>query len=351
MIPNPVQIAGYHVGPGNPCFIIAEAGVNHNGDLNLAHRLIDVAVQAGADAIKFQTFNAERLATADAQKAAYQLATTNSGESQFEMLQRLELDADGHRTLIAHCRDKHILFLSTPFDEASADLLEQLGVPAFKTPSGEITNLPYLSHLARKNKPMIISTGMAFLGEVETAVRTIETAGNHTFALLHCVSNYPANPAETNLRAMQTMARAFNVPVGYSDHTPGIEVSLAAVALGACIVEKHFTLDRNLPGPDHQASAEPAELGALVRGIRTVEVALGDGRKQPAASEANTAAVARKSLVAACDIPEGATLTEMMIAIKRPGTGLPPAMREFLIGRAARTAISAGKLLTLDMLA
>jgi len=351
MIPNPVQIAGYHVGPGNPCFIIAEAGVNHNGDLNLAHQLIDGAVNAGADAIKFQTFKAERLATADAPKAAYQLAATNAGESQFEMLHRLELDADTHRALIAHCRDKHMLFLSTPFDEASADLLETLGVPAFKTPSGEITNLPYLSHLARKNKPMIISTGMAFLGEVEAAVRAIEAVGNHSFALLHCVSNYPANPADVNLRAMQTMARAFNVPVGYSDHTPGIEVALAAVALGACIVEKHFTLDRNLPGPDHQASAEPAELAALVRGIRIVEAALGDGRKQPATGEANTAAVARKSLVAACDIPADAILTETMIALKRPGTGLPPAIREFLIGHAARTAISAGTLLTLDMFA
>jgi N-acetylneuraminate synthase len=346
---NTLDIAGRTIGTNQPCFIIAEAGVNHNGDLSLAHELIDAASQAGVDAIKFQTFQAERLVTTDAPKAEYQLETTNAGESQFEMLRRLELDADAHRALIAHCRDKNILFLSTPFDETSADLLEQLGVPAFKTPSGEITNLPYLRHVARKGKPMIVSTGMAFLGEVETAVRTIEAAGNHSFALLHCVSNYPANPADINLRAMQTMARAFGVAVGYSDHTPGIEVSLAAVALGACIIEKHFTLDRSLPGPDHQASAEPAELAALVRGIRIVEAALGDGRKQPAASEANTAAVARKSLVAACDIPAGATLTETMIVLKRPGTGLPPAMREYLIGRVARVAIRAGDLLTLDM--
>lgn len=345
------QIAARIVGANQPGFIIAEAGVNHNGDLNLAHQLIDVAVEIGADAIKFQTFKAERLATAGAPKAAYQLAATNAAESQFEMLQRLELDMDAHRALIAHCQDKHILFLSTPFDETSADLLEQLGVPAFKTPSGEITNLPYLAHLARKNKPVIISTGMAYLGEVETAVRTIETAGSPAIALLHCVSNYPAAPSDINLRAMQTMARAFNLPVGYSDHTLGCDVALAAVALGACIIEKHFTLDRNLPGPDHQASAEPAELAALVRGIRAVEAAMGDGRKQPAASEANTAAVARKSLVAACDIPADAMLTEIMIAIKRPGTGLPPAMREFLVGRAARRLISAGTLLTLDMLA
>ena len=345
------QIAGRAIGTNQPCFIIAEAGVNHNGDLHLAHQLIDGAVNAGADAIKFQTFKAERLATADAPKAAYQLATTNAGESQFEMLQRLELDSDAHRALIAHCRDKNILFLSTPFDETSADLLEQLGVPAFKTPSGEITNLPYLGYLARKNKPMIVSTGMAFLGEVEMAVRTIEATDNHVFALLHCVSNYPANPADTNLRAMQTMTHAFNVPVGYSDHTLGIEVSLAAVALGACIVEKHFTLDRNLPGPDHQASAEPAELAALVCGIRTVEAALGDGRKEPAASEANTAAVARRSLVAARDLAAGTVLTQELIAVKRPGTGLPPAMLPHLVGRVTKHSVPAGNLLKLSDLA
>lgn len=347
---NRFDIAGRLIGDNQPSFIIAEAGVNHNGDLNLAHQFIDVAVECGADAVKFQTFNADQLVTRAAPKATYQLATTDAGESQFEMLRRLELDAEAHNALIEHCHDKHITFLSTPFDETSADLLETLGIPAFKIPSGEITNLSYLTHLAKKSKPMIVSTGMAYLGEVETAVRTIETAGNHALALLQCVSNYPANPADINLRSMHTMQLAFNVPVGYSDHTPGIEVSLAAIALGACIIEKHFTLDRNLPGPDHQASAEPAEFAALVRGIRFVESALGNGRKQPAASEANTAAVARKSLVAACDIPVGATLTETMIQIKRPGTGLPPVMREFLIGRIVRNKISAGTLLTLEML-
>jgi N-acetylneuraminate synthase len=346
---NTIEISGRLVGPGHPCFVIAEAGVNHNGSLEMARQLVDVAAQAGADAIKFQTFKAESLVTIDAPKAAYQLETTNAAESQFNMLRRLELDADAHRKLIAYCRDKHILFLSTPFDEASADLLEKLGLSAYKTPSGEITNLPYLSHIARKNKPMIVSTGMSFLGEVETAVRTIESTGNYAYALLQCVSNYPANPADINLRAMQTMANAFHVPVGYSDHTLGIEISLAAVALGACMIEKHITLDRSLPGPDHQASAEPAELAALISGIRRVEASLGDGRKQPSASEANTAAVARKSLIAACDIPAGASLTEIMVAIKRPGTGLPPAMREHLIGRVARAPIPAGTLLSLDM--
>ncbi len=347
---TPIEIAGRKIGPSYPCFIIAEAGVNHNGDINLAHQLIDAAIQSGADAVKFQTFKAERLVTADAPKANYQLLATNIGESQFEMLRRLELDANAHRALIAHCRDKHILFLSTPFDEASADLLEQLEVPAFKTPSGELTNLPYLRHIARKGKPMIVSTGMAFLGEVEAAVSAIEAAGNHSFALLHCASNYPANPMDVNLRAMHIMATAFNVPVGYSDHTVGVEVALAAVALGASVIEKHFTIDRTLPGPDHRASLEPDELATLVRGIRIVEVALGHGRKKPAASEANTIAVARKSLVAAREIHAGAVLTEDMIAIRRPGTGLPPVMREHLVGRSARIAIPAGALITLDML-
>jgi len=344
-----LDIAGRRIGPGQPCFIIAEAGVNHNGDVALAHQLIDAAGMAGADAVKFQTFNAERLATPIARKADYQLQHTDRAESQYEMLKRFELSKDAHRELLDDCQQRGILFLSSPFDEASADFLDELGVSAFKIPSGEITNLPFLEHVARKHRPLIISTGMAYLGEVEAAVRVVEEAGNRQLALLHCVSNYPADPADINLRAMQTMARAFGAPVGYSDHTLGTEIALAAVALGACIVEKHFTLDRNLPGPDHQASAEPAELAALVRGIRTVEAALGNGRKQPSASEANTAAVARKSLLAACDIPAGATLTEAMLAIKRPGTGLPPAMREYLIGRVVRAAIPAGSVLALDM--
>lgn len=348
---NQFRIATRAVGIGDPCFIIAEAGVNHNGDLNIAHRLIDVAAEAGADAVKFQTFVAERLVTSAAPKAEYQLQSTDAAESQFDMLKRLELSEQMHRELIAYCHERKIIFLSTPFDEENADLLDALNVPAFKIPSGEITNTLFLNHVARKAKPMIVSTGMASLGEVESAVRVITATGNTQIVLLHCVSNYPANPADINLRAMQTMARAFGVPVGYSDHTPGIEVALAAVALGACIVEKHFTLDRNLPGPDHQASAEPAELAALVRGIRIVEAALGGGRKQPAATEANTAAVARRSLVAACDIPAGAVITETMIALKRPGTGLPPAMCEYLIGRVACASIRAGSLLTLDMFA
>ena len=346
-----ITLGDRSIGAGQPCFMIAEAGVNHNGDPALAHRLIDVALQAGADAVKFQTFKADRLVTLDAPKAEYQLQQTEAGESQYQMLKRLELSAETYRELQQHCQAVGIRFMSTPFDEDSADLLSELGVTVFKTPSGEITNLPYLAHVARKGKPMIVSTGMAFLGEVEAAVRAIEAVGNHSFALLHCVSNYPANPADINLRAMQTMAQAFNVPVGYSDHTPGIEVSLAAVALGACIVEKHFTLDRNLPGPDHQASAEPAELAVLVRGVRNIEAALGDGRKQPAVSEANTAAVARKSLVAARDLRAGTVLSNDMLAIKRPGTGLPPMLLPHLIGRTLRVDVRAGALIALEMLA
>jgi len=345
-----IEISGRAVGYSRPCFIIAEAGVNHNGSVETARRLVDVAVKAGVDAVKFQTFKAERLATRDAPKAGYQMQATDINESQFEMLRRLELSRETHLELFNYCRRIGVLFLSTPFDEESADLLEEIGVPAFKIPSGELTNLPFLIHVARKGKPMIVSTGMSSLDEVEAAVQAVEQAGNTNVVLLHCISAYPADPADVNLRAMHTMASAFNVPVGYSDHTLGIEVALAAVALGACVIEKHFTLDRSLPGPDHRASLEPHELSALVRGIRIVEKALGHARKEPSASEANTAAVARKSLVAKRDIRTGSTLTEAMITLKRPGTGLPAAMRSKVVGRKAKQDIPAGTFLTLEMM-
>jgi len=347
---TPINISGHKIGPGEPCFIIAEAGVNHNGDMNLARRLVSAAVDVGADAVKFQTFTAERLATADAPKAEYQLRTTNGSESQFEMLQRLELSAEDHKKLSDYCNDLGILFMSSPFDEQSADLLADLDVPVFKIPSGEITNLPYLSHVAGKGRPMIVSTGMANLAEVEAAVKTIRDAGNESYVLLHCVSNYPAKKADINLRAMGTMSSEFGVPVGYSDHTMGIEIALAAVALEACVVEKHITLDRNLPGPDHMASLEPDEFADLVQGIRAVESALGHGRKEPVASEQSTAEVARKSLVAAKDIQAGEVITSGSIGIKRPGTGLSPAMLPDILGRPAREAIEAGSLITLEML-
>ena len=329
---NRIKIANYTIGPGQPCFIIAEAGVNHNGDMEIARRLVEAAAQAGADAVKFQTFTAERIVTPDACKADYQLQTTDTDESHYEMLKRLELSAEMHQELIVHCRNQDILFLSTPFDERSADFLEELGIAAFKIPSGEITNLPFLAHVARKGKPMIVSTGMSCLGEVETAVQTIKDTGNQDLILLHSVSNYPADPSDINLRAMQTLTTAFKVPVGYSDHTEGSEVAIAAVALGACLIEKHFTEDRNLPGPDHRASLEPEELKTLVNSIRTVETALGHGRKEPAASEANTAKSARKSLVSALKISAGTKITRDMIKIKRPGTGIAPTFLPTILG-------------------
>jgi N-acetylneuraminate synthase len=344
-----IAIGDRRLGEGQPCFVIAEAGVNHNGDVALAQRLVDAAAEAGADAVKFQTFVADRLAAPAAAMAAYQRAATGAEGSQVEMLRRLELSADAHRELAAHCRDRGILFLSTPFDEDSADLLESLGVPAFKLPSGELTNLPLLAHVARKGRTMLVSTGMATLEEVRAAVRAIRAAGDPPLALLHCVSSYPADPADANLRAMRTLAEAFGVPIGYSDHTPGIEVALAAVALGACVLEKHLTLDRALPGPDHRASLEPAAWRELVVGIRRVEAARGDGRKVPPPRVAPVAAAARRSLVAADDIPAGTRLTEDLVTLRRPGTGLPHTMRAALLGRTAVRDIPEGTVLTLEL--
>jgi N,N'-diacetyllegionaminate synthase len=348
--PPAIKLAHRQIGPGWPCFIIAEAGVNHNGSVEMAHRLVDAAADSGADAVKFQTFRAEDLVTRDAPMADYQAANTGSKESQFELLKRLELSREAHRELVDHAAKRSILFLSTPFDEASAHFLGDLGVPAFKVSSGELTNLPFLETLARTGKPIILSTGMGTLAEVECAVTAIRRAGNNQIVVLHCVSCYPAMPADVNLRAMHTMQAALGLPVGYSDHTLGTETALAAVALGACVIEKHFTLDRELPGPDHKASLTPSELCAMVAAARNVEAALGTGVKAPAASERNTAAVARKSLVASRDIAAGTPITGDMIAVKRPGTGLPPAQKSSLVGRVARREIRAGTLLNTELL-
>jgi N-acetylneuraminate synthase/N,N'-diacetyllegionaminate synthase len=345
-----ITIAERTIGSGAPCFVIAEAGVNHDGDRAVAERLVDAAAQAGADAVKFQTFAAERLVTVDAPKAEYQKAGAGAGESQYEMLRRLELSAEAHRGLLARAAERRILFLSTPFDEESADFLADLGVAAFKLPSGEVTNLPFLAHVARKGRPIILSTGMSTLEEVAAAVDAIKASGDPPLALLHCVSNYPADPAEANLRAMASLAERFRVPVGFSDHTLGIEVSLGAAALGASILEKHLTLDRTRSGPDHRASLEPAELSALVEGVRKIERALGDGRKRPMPSEAAIAAVARKSLVAARDIPAETTLTSELVVSRRPGTGLSPAVRDEVVGRTLRVSVKKGTPLTLEML-
>ena len=328
-----MEIRGRKVGIGEPCFIVAEAGINHNGSLDMARQLVDVAAQAGADAVKFQTFKAEKVISVSAPKATYQLETTDAHESQLEMAKRLELPFDAFRELDNHCRQRGLLFMSTPFDEESVDFLAGLDVPVLKIPSGEITNLPFLAYVARKGKPMIVSTGMCTLEEVETAVRVLRDAGNSDMVLLHCTSSYPADPAESNLRAMETMRSTLGLPVGYSDHTPGIEVALAAVALGACVIEKHFTMDRSLPGPDHRASADPQQLSLLVRGIRDVEKALGDGRKRPMPCEMNTRVIARRSIVAARAISAGTRLAEGDLALKRPGTGLGSEHLPNVVGR------------------
>ena len=347
---EPVEISRRKIGPQQPCFIIAEAGVNHNGSVEMALRLVEAAVRAGVDAVKFQTFRAEQVISRHAPKAPYQVRTDQSHESQLEMVKRLELPCEAFRVIQEACEKRTILFLSTPFDEESIDVLVGLGVPAIKIASGELTNLPLLERVARTGKPVILSTGMSTLGEVQEAVQVLKRAGNKQLILLHCVSSYPADPRDANLRAMGTLAETFGVPVGYSDHTSGIEVAIAAVALGACVIEKHFTLDRTLPGPDHQASLEPSELAALVRGIRMVEAAFGHGRKEPAASEAGIAAVARKSLVSSRGIPAGTRLTESLIAIKRPGTGFPPALRPQLVGKTAKVDIPADTILTWELL-
>lgn len=333
------------IGEEAPVFIVAEAGVNHNGDLALARQLVDVAAEAGADAVKFQTFRSEALVSRNAPKAAYQREAGGAGGDQLEMLARLELTLDQHAELREHCTTRGILFFSTPFDEASADALEALGVPLFKLPSGEIINHPFLRHVATKGKPIILSTGMSTLAEVAAAVSAIRAAGDPPLALLHCLSAYPAPAAEMNLRAIDTLRGRFGCPVGLSDHTLGLEVAVAAVARGATIVEKHFTLDKGLPGPDHRASLDPGELQALVSAIRTVEAALGDGEKRPMPSELDTRRVARKSLVAVRPIRAGEQLTADLVAIKRPGTGIPPGDLPRVLGRTVRRDLAADEVI------
>ncbi|HEY8101586.1 MAG TPA: N-acetylneuraminate synthase [Burkholderiaceae bacterium] len=317
--------------------IIAEAGVNHNGDLELARQLIDAAADAGADLVKFQTFNANRQVTRTAKKAIYQTQTTDTSEFQHEMLRRLELTEAMHHQLIAHCATRNIGFFSTGFDIESVDLLVSLGQDHFKIPSGEITNLPYLRHIGQLGKTVILSTGMATLGDIEAAIEVLEQSGTPRTMLtvLHCTTEYPTPMNEVNLRAMQSIGTAFGVAVGYSDHTQGIEISIAAVAMGAKVIEKHFTLDRNLPGPDHKASLEPAEFAAMVSAIRNIEVALGDGIKRLTASEARNRPVARKSLVARRAIEAGEIFTAENVTAKRPGTGISPMRWDEMINKKA----------------
>ena len=329
--------------------IIAEAGVNHNGDLDLAKKLIDVAANAGADSVKFQTFTADKLVTTHAKKADYQNKTTSDVESQYTMIRKLELNREMHEKLIKHTEEKKIQFLSTGFDIDSIDMLVELGLERFKIPSGEITHLPYLRHIGRYGKPVILSTGMATLDEIDIALNILESAGTprKKITVLHCNTEYPTPMIDVNLRAMTTIRDTFGVEVGYSDHTLGIEVATAAVALGATVIEKHITLDRNLSGPDHRASIEPDEFKNMVTAIRNIEEALGDGIKQPSASESKNISIARKSLVASCAIKSGEIFSESNISVKRPGTGLSPMLWDKVMGSKAPRNFSPDELIEL----
>lgn len=317
--------------------IIAEAGVNHNGDLNLAKKLIEVAAKGGADFVKFQSFKAELCVSKNAKKAAYQLKTTAKDESQLEMIKKLELDFNAHQLLISHAKQCGIAFLSTPFDLESIELLDDLGLEVFKIPSGEITNLPYLKKIAKLNKKIILSTGMSNLGEIEAALEILCQGGTQraNITLLHCTTEYPAPFDEVNLKAMQTLKNTFNLDVGYSDHTKGIHISLAAIALGASVIEKHFTLDKNMPGPDHKASLEPNELQELCTKIREIESALGDGIKQASKSERKNIEIARKSLVAKKKIKKGEIFSEENLTTKRPASGISAMRYDEYLGKKA----------------
>jgi N,N'-diacetyllegionaminate synthase len=329
--------------------IIAEAGVNHNGDIGMAKQLIEVAAEAGVDMVKFQTFSANRLATGSASKAEYQAQSTGESESQHAMLRRLELSSDMHHVLIEHCRTHDIRFFSTGFDVESLDFLVGLGLDLIKIPSGEITNLPYLRRVAAHGKPVILSTGMASLGDIESALAVLEQGGigREHITVLHCNTEYPTPMADVNLRAMRNIGQAFEVAVGYSDHTAGIEVAIAAVALGATVIEKHFTLDPSLPGPDHAASLEPGELKAMVAAIRNIELALGDGIKRASPSEARNMSIARKSIVASRPIRAGEAFTAENITAKRPGTGISPMRWDEVLGRKATRDYASDELISL----
>lgn len=316
-------------------FIIAEAGVNHNGSMELALKLVDKAVEAGADCVKFQTFITENEISKTAEKAEYQKASTGSEESEYEMVKKLELSFQQFREIAAYCKEKGIQFLSTPFDLDSIDFLDELGIFCWKIPSGEITNMPHLMKIARTHRRVIMSTGMCEMWEIQDAIAVLRKYGTEDITLLHCNTEYPTPFEDVNLRAMDTMREAFQLPVGYSDHTRGIEVPIAAVARGACVIEKHFTLDRTMEGPDHKASLEPDELKEMVRAIRNIEKAMGDGVKKPTESERKNIVVARKSIVAKVPIRKGEIFTEENLCVKRPGDGLNPMRWQEVLGRYA----------------
>lgn len=333
-----IKIGNKWVGEGQPCFIIAEAGVNHNGDIEIAKKLIDAAKDAGADAVKFQTFKTENVVTKHAQMAEYQKKNIGKEESQFEMIKKFELRYEDFEELKEYCDKKEIVFLSTPHSSDAIDFLEPL-VPVYKVGSGDLTNLPFLRELAKKRKPIILSTGMATLDEIEEAVETVKRNGCGEIVLLQCVTSYPARIEDVNLRAIQTLKQAFKLPVGFSDHTLSTIIPAVATAMGACIIEKHFTLDKNLPGPDHKASLEPKELKEMIRNIREVEKAMGNGIKEPTVAEEKIKKVVRKSIVAKVDISKEAIITRAMIDIKRPGTGIPPKYLNKIVGSKSRRDI------------
>lgn len=322
----------------NHTLIIAEAGVNHNGSLELAKQLVDAAAVAGVDFVKFQTFNTDRLVTKSAKQTDYQKKNIGDGsDSQYQMLKKLELSHSDHEFLIDYCQQKGVRFFSTAFDLASIDYLASLNLPIWKIPSGEITNYPYIRKIAQLGKPVIVSTGMCDEVDIQNAMDTLIKFGlnKEQITILHCNTEYPTPFEDVNLHAMLTIKEKFGVKIGYSDHTRGIEVPVAAVTLGAKVIEKHFTLDRNLPGPDHKASLEPAELNAMVESIRNIEKALGDGEKKITVSEGKNIAIARKSIVAACPIRKGELLTEKNLTVKRPGTGISPMRWEEIVGTIA----------------
>lgn len=340
-----------HIGSkevGRSVIVVAEAGVNHNGNLKRALRMVDEAARTGADAIKFQTYHTEKVVSRSAPKAEYQ-EKTSCGKTQLDMLRSLELSQADFVTISRRAHTRGIIFLSTAFDWESADFLDSIGVPAFKIGSGELTNLPFLEHVAKKGKPMILSTGMSYLEEVRDAVSAIRDQGNDKIVLLHCVSSYPANPGDANLKVMQTLRDTFNVPVGFSDHTMGTEIAIAAAALGAVLIEKHFTLSRTLQGPDQKASLEPKEFAQMVRGIRLAEKAQGSGVKAPTKEEEKMRFIARRSIVSSVDIPEGQLINENMVDFKRPGTGLPPKDVRLLLGKRAARNIRRDEVLTWEM--
>ena len=349
---NFVRIKDFKIGKKHPCFIIAEAGVNHNGNINIAHKLIESAKAAGADAVKFQCFKAESLVTRNSGKADYQLKTTSGDDSQFSMLKQLELSDREQAQLKKHCDDEGILYLCTPYEQNSADLLETIGVDAYKIASTDTSNIPFLRYLAPKNIPVILSTGMSNLGDVEESVDELKKNGlDGKIIILQCTAEYPAPLEDINLRAMKTMELAFGCPVGFSDHTSGIGASPWAVAAGACVVEKHFTLDRCMEGPDHKASIEPQEMGQMVSTIRNVELALGDGMKRIMPSERKNKSKMQKSLVATREISAGRMIKPEDLTCKRPGTGLPPNWLDKVIGQQVLKTIKKDDVLTLEAIA